>query len=137
MVDPFVDTNILIRFLANDDPAKQARATALLERIERRELSVVVPVVVIAEAVYVLSSPRLYHLSRQQVFEMLAPLVRLPNFRVQNRRLVMKALDLFLSTQLDFEDAYIVASMAQAGSRELYSFDEDFDRIQGLRRIEP
>lgn len=137
MANPYIDTNILIRFLTKDNPEKQARATALFQRVEKRELTVIVPVLVIAEAVYVLSSPRLYNLPRQVVFGMLDPLVRLPNFKVHNRRTVMQALNLYLATNLDFEDAYIVVSMARAGSNILYSFDTHFDRIRGLTRREP
>ncbi len=137
MADPFIDTNILIRFLTKDDPEKQAKATALFQRVEKRDLTVIVPVLVIAEAVYVLSSPRLYNLPRHVVFGMLDPLVRLPNFKVHNRRTVIQALNLYLATNLDFEDAFIVVSMAQSGSNILYSYDTHFDRVRGLARRVP
>jgi predicted nucleic acid-binding protein len=137
MAEPFIDTNILIRFLTKDDPDKRARATAFFERVEKGELKVIVPVVVIAEAVYVLSSPRLYNLSRPEVFGMLDRLIRIPNFKVRNRRMVMRALDLYLTTNLDFEDAFIVVSMLQVKTKTLYSFDEGFDRVQAIKRLEP
>lgn len=137
MADPFIDTNILIRFLTRDDPAKQARATALFTRIEKREVTVFVSGLVIAEAVYVLSSPRLYNLPRHQVCGLLNPLVRLPAFKVRNKRAVMQALDLYLNNSLDFEDAFIVVSMAQARSGLLYSFDRGFDQVLGIQRVEP
>ncbi|CAA9582462.1 MAG: hypothetical protein AVDCRST_MAG88-3514 [uncultured Thermomicrobiales bacterium] len=134
---PFVDTDVLIRLLSGDDPQKQAAAAALFVEVEQGRLTVAAPETVIADAVYVLASPRLYHLPRAQVAALLTPLVRLTNFRVRNRRAVLRALDLYGSTSLDFGDALIVASMEQQHSRILYSYDADFDRIPSVQRQEP
>src|SRR5215467_16329472 len=110
MTQPFIDTDVLIRFLTGDDPDKQEAATALFEQVEQGLLTVQAPDTVIADAVYVLSSPRLYHLARPAIQEMLAALVRLPQFHLQNRWSVLQALDLFTETPLDFGDALIIVS---------------------------
>ena len=137
MSDPFLDTDVLIRFLTGDDLQKQAEASALFEHVEAGALKVASPETVIADAVYVLASPRLYNLPRPRVRDLLTPLVRLPGFRVRNRRAVLAALDLFASQNVDFGDAMIVASMRQAGSRVLYSYDTDFDRVPDITRRTP
>jgi len=92
---------------------------------------------VIADAVYVLSSRRLYHIARSEVRELLAPLVRLPHFRVQNEFCVLRALDIYAATNLDFGDTLIIAAMEQQSSHVLYSYDTGFERIQGIIRQEP
>jgi predicted nucleic acid-binding protein len=137
MTQPFIDTDVIIRFLTGDDPEKQAAATALFEQVEQGLLTIQAPDTVIADAVYVLSSPRLYHIVRSDIQEMLAALVRLPQFHVQNRWSILQALDLYASTKLDFGDALIIASMQQQGSQVLYSYDTDFDRMKGITRREP
>ena len=137
MTQPFIDTDVIIRFLTGDDPEKQAAATALFEQVEQGLLTIQAPDTVIADAVYVLSSPRLYHIVRSDIQEMLAALVRLPQFHIQNRLSVLQALDIYASTKLDFGDALIIASMQQQGSQVLYSYDTDFDRITGITRREP
>jgi predicted nucleic acid-binding protein len=137
MTKPFIDTDVIIRFLTGDDLQKQAAATTLFEQIEQGILTVVAPDTVIADAVYVLSSPRLYHVARDEIRELLTTLVRLPHFQVQNRFCVLQALELYASTKLDFGDTLIIASMEQQNSRILYSYDTDFDRIQGIARREP
>lgn len=137
MAHPLIDTDVLIRFLTGDDRAKQERAARLLEQIEQGSLTVAAPDTVIADAVYVLSSPRLYHLPRQEVAALLIPLVRLPGLRIKERRTVLAALNLYASTNFDFGDAMIVASMQQSGSQTVYSFDADFDKIPGVVRQEP
>lgn len=137
MTQPFMDTDVIIRFLTGDDLEKQASAAALFEQIEQGALTIVAPDTVIADAVFVLSSPRLYHVARDEVRELLTPLVRLSHFRVQNRFCILRALELFGSTKLDFGDTLIIASMEQQNSHILYSYDTDFDRIQGITRREP
>src|SRR6266568_6770736 len=132
MTQPFIDTDVIIRFLTGDDPEKQAASSALFEQVEQGLLTIAAPDTVIADALYVLSSPRLYHRARSEVRELLAPLVRLPDFQVQNRSYVLGALDLYASTNLDFGDTLIIASMEQQDSHILYSYDTDFDRVQGI-----
>ena len=137
MATPFIDTDVIIRFLTGDDPQKQAAATTLFEQVEQGEFSIAAPDTVIADAVYVLSSPRLYHLARSAVQELLAALVHLAQFQVQNKPAVLRALELYGSTKLDFGDTLIIASMEQQHSQVLYSYDADFDRFDGISRQEP
>jgi predicted nucleic acid-binding protein len=137
MTDPFVDTDVVIRLLTGDDTRKQADARALFKRVEAGQLTVEAPSTVIADAVFVLSSPRLYNLTRADVQALLAPLLRLPGFRVQHRHSLVRALEIFATTKLDFGDAFIVASMREAGADVVYSYDHDFDRIRGIIRVEP
>jgi predicted nucleic acid-binding protein len=137
MTRPYLDTDIIIRLLTKDDLAKQAAAAALFEKIKAGALEVAAPDTVIADAVYVLSSPRLYNLPRAIVRELLTPLVQLTGCRIHNRRAVLRALDLYASLKIDFGDALIVASMEQAGSQVVYSYDGHFDRIKGITRQAP
>jgi len=137
MTVPFVDTDVIIRLLANDDLNKQAAAAALFQKVKEGQLQVAAPDTVIADAVYVLASARLYRLPRQTVRQLLAPLVQLPGFKIRNRRAVLRALDLYASANIDFGDALIVASMEQAGSQIVYSYDRDFERLKGITRQAP
>lgn len=137
MADPFIDTDVIIRLLTQDDPQKQARAAALFKRIEAGELQAAAPVTTIADAVYVLASPRLYKVPRPEVAALLSTLVRLRHFKIGQRATVLRALDLYGTTHLDFGDAMIVAAMEQAGSQVVYSYDEDFDRVKGITRKQP
>lgn len=137
MSDPFIDTDVIIRLLTGDDPQKQAQAAALFEQVQSGTLKVAAPDTVIADAVYVLSSPRLYNLPRSEVEELLRPLVALPNFRVRNKRVLLLALMHYATVNIDFGDAMIVASMQQADSEVLYSYDKDFDHFPALTRLAP
>jgi predicted nucleic acid-binding protein len=87
----FVDTDVIIRLITGDDLRKQAAAEALFQRVEERTLSLRAPDTVIADAVFLLASPRLYALARELVRDKLAHLVRLPGFLIHNRRLLLRA----------------------------------------------
>ena len=137
MSEPYVNTDIIIRLLTGDDAQKQQAARGLFEAVEAGTITVAAPDTVIADAVYVLSSPRLYGQSRAQVAAMLGRLVRLPGFKVAQRRIVLQALDVYAERNIDFGDAMLIASMGQSGSTTLYSYDRDFDGIPGIHRAEP
>lgn len=137
MSEPHVDTDVIVRLVTGDDPAKQARAAQLFQDVEDGKLIVRAPVTVIADAVFVLCSKRLYNLPRPAAAAALARLVRIPGFRVDRRQTVLAALALFGSTRLDFGDCMLIASMHQAGSTLLYSYDRDFDRFPPITRQEP
>lgn len=137
MTKAFVDTDVVIRLLTGDDPHKQQAARALFERVEQGELSLSAPVTAIADAVYVLSSPRLYHLGRTDVRDLLLALLQLTEFRVETKSVVKRALHLFGASPIDFGDAMILASMERDAAQTLFSFDQDFDRYAGIDRREP
>lgn len=106
-----------------------------LKTLKQAKRRVYAPDTVIADAVFVLASPRLYHVDRSTVTTLLTPLVRLPHLCVRNRPVVLRALVMYSSMGLDFGDAMIIAAMEQAGAHHLYSCDSDFDRVPGITRL--
>jgi len=95
------------------------------------------PVTVIPDAVYVLSSPRLYAVSREDIRDMLQTLIHLAGFIVDNKPALLRALDLHADSHLDFGDAFSLGSMGNIGSGTLYSFDRDFEAFSAIQRLEP
>lgn len=137
MTRSFVDTDILIRYLTGDDAKKQAAAAALFDQVSSGELLLMAPDTVISDAVFVLSSPKLYNLPRTQVRDLLTALLRNPNFKVQNRSLLLHALFLYADCNLDFGDVILIVSMRRAKCTILYSFDHDFDQFDQIERRVP
>lgn len=134
---PFIDTNVIVGFVAKDEPEKRLAARRLFQQIERGEVSVVATSTIIADCVFVLSSPRLYSLDRREIANILMEIVHHTGFYLADRQIVSHALRLYGYSNIKFDDAYIIAAMATAGSDTLYSWDRGFDRIPGINRIEP
>ena len=135
----FLDTNVVLRYLTRDDETKAKACFELLRRVQRGEEELTTCEAIVAEVVYVLSSPRLpYRLGHAQIRARLLPILTLRGVRLPHKRVCLRALDLYASSAfLDFEDALAVAHMEQRGTAEIVSYDRDFDRVSGIRRIEP
>jgi len=133
----FVDTNIFIRHLTRDDPEKAQACYQLFLSAQRNEVALTTSEAVIAEVVYVLSSEQLYNLSREQIRALLYPLLTLRGFKLSGREVYLRALDVYASSDLDFEDAIAVARMERHQLSEIYSYDRHFDQMSGLTRLEP
>jgi predicted nucleic acid-binding protein len=133
----FIDANVFLRFLTRDDPVKAERVKALLERAQRGEVTLCTSESVITELVFVLSSPKLYKLSREEIHSVLSPIVGLKGLKLPSRKALLRALDLFATTSMDFVDALAVAQMEVGRITEIYSYDEHFDSLRGITRLEP
>ena len=133
----FVDTNIFIRHLTRDDPIKAQACYQLFKQAATNAITLTTTEAVIAEVVFVLSSKRLYNLSRQRIRELLYPLLSLQGFHLPQRSMLLRALDLYELHNLDFEDTLVIAHMEQQNLKDLYSYDQGFDKIPGITRHEP
>jgi len=51
--------------------------------------------------------------------------------------ILLKAMVLMEKYGLDFDDSLQVGFMESMGIKEIISFDKDFDRIPGIKRVEP
>lgn len=134
----YVDANVVIRYLTQDDPAKGAACTALFRRVAAAQEEVTSCEAVIAEIVYVLSSRSLYGLDRTDIHARLTVLLGFRGFRLRQKQVYLRALDLYAAnTMLDFEDALCVAHMENEGVAEILTYDHDFDRVPAVKRAEP
>jgi predicted nucleic acid-binding protein len=134
----FLDTNIFLRYLVRDDPVKARATRALFQRIRRGAEIGATSEAVVAEIVYVLSSPRWYRFTHADISARLRPLIALRGVRMSHKRTVLHALNVYAAHAfLDFEDALTVAHMKRLGITEVLSYDSDFDRIDSTQRIEP
>lgn len=137
MSAPFLDSNILLRHLTNDDPQQGQACFALIQAIEQGSFSVWTSDLVIAEVVFVLSNKATYGLSREAIRDLLLPLINLPGIKLGHKRLYSRVFELCTTSAIDYIDAYHVALMERRGCAEILSYDRHFDRIEGVRRREP
>ncbi len=136
-VNSYIDTDVIIRLLTGDDQQKRKDATALFERVAKGDLVLSAPDTAIADVVFVLSSPKLYDLPRSQIRDLLAVLLHYPNFKVDNKQVVIKALDFYASANIDFGDAMLAVLTRESQNQLIYSYDHDFDKIPDIKRKEP
>lgn len=134
----FLDANIILRYLTRDDAAKAAACFELFQRVKEGREEVSTCEVILHEVLYVLCSCAHYNLTHEEASARLRPILALRGLRLPQKRLYLRALDLYASSPfLDFGDAVAVAHMESRGIREILSYDGDFDRIPGVARVEP
>ncbi len=136
MKTAFVDTNVFIRYLTNDDREKADRVETLLSRAAKGEIRLVTTELVMAEVVWVLESS--YGLKNADIAPMIRAILATPGIEVVNGSLVGKALDHYQSRNIDFVDGYVAALMESRRITDVFSFDrKHMTRIAGLSTREP
>jgi uncharacterized protein len=135
----FVDTNIFIRYMANDNKEKAKACFELFQRVKRNEEEVTTSESVIAEITFVLSSKKLpYQLTHDEIRQRLVPLLTLRGFKLLQKKIFLEALDIYAEkSNLDMEDALSIAHIKDQGLSRIYSYDTDFDGYPQVARIEP
>ena len=128
-----LDTNVLVRYLAQDDPDQAARATRVVEQ----ELTVDTPgfigLIVLVETVWVLQ--RLYRAGAEEIRETVADLLGSRSIVIENRGVVASALAISTKNSSGFADAIIAASALNAGCDRIVSFDRRAVHA-GMRLVE-
>ena len=115
-----LDTNVLVRYVMQDDTRQSPRANRLIESLSADEPGFV-PVVALVELVWVLSGS--YGLTRSQVATLLETLLRSKELVVDRADLVSQALQRFSAGGAEFADALIERIAAAAGCTTTMSFD--------------
>lgn len=127
-----LDTNVLVRFISQDDPAQFSKAAALIGSLTAEEPGfVAIPSVV--ELVWVLT--RAYQADRAFVIHVLEELLRAKEIVVEQAPLVWQALHLYKASKADFADCLIERSCQAAGCPYTMTFDAAAAKTAGMRLI--
>lgn len=128
-----LDTNVIVRFLAQDDAAQSPVATRLMGRLTR-ERPGFISTVVLAEISWVLS--RAYKASRGDIANAVEGLLRSAELVVENAEAAYRALAAYqASTSAEFADALIAQIALLAGADETVSFDQNAAAELGMRLL--
>jgi len=131
----FVDTNIFLRLLTNDDPRKADACEELFRKAINDKIDLFTTELVIAEIIWVLES--YYGIAKNQVRNNIEKILSTRNLYCPNKEVILHALAAYAEQNVDYVDAYNAFLIKMAGISELYSYDKHFDRFPWLKRIEP
>jgi len=124
-----LDTNVLVRYIMQDDLKQSPLATRLIESrsVESRGF---VPLVSVVELFWVMSSA--YELDRGQLIAAFEGLLRTKELVVERAEIVWKALRVFQTANVDFADCLIERSAAAAGCEGTMTFDRGAAKNAGM-----
>jgi predicted nucleic-acid-binding protein len=127
-----LDTNVLVRYIMQDDPKQAAKATKLVESLTSTKPGFVTLVTVV-ELFWVLSSA--FELSRGQIVEAFDGLTRAKQLVVEQRDQVVRALRAYGASSADFPDCLIERTATAAGCAKVMTFDVGASKQAGMTLI--
>ncbi len=125
-----LDTNILVRYLTQDDPIQSPKATEIIERRLTEENPGFVSIVAIVETVRVLD--RAYRLAAHEIAAAVEHVLQADVLVVENEQEVFTAMVALKQGQGSFADAVISALGARAGCSNTLTFDRKALRLPGF-----
>ncbi len=129
-----LDTNVLLRYLAQDDPVQSPQAGEIIERRLSARNPGFVSLVCILEIVWVLGS--LYKRTRGEIAQHIEMILAADSLEVQNEQEVYQAVVALRNGAGSFEDALIGSLGIWKGCSATLTFDERAaKRLDGFRLI--
>jgi predicted nucleic-acid-binding protein len=128
-----IDTNILVRHLAQDDPVQSPKATELIERRLSAGEPGFVTVIVIAELAWVLE--RSYGLPDAEIVVAIERTLQTESLVLESEKEVFTALVALKEGRGSFGDALIAALGGKAGCAHTLTFDRKALRLPGFAQI--
>jgi predicted nucleic-acid-binding protein len=125
-----LDTNVLVRYFAQDDPIQSRKAVEIIERRLTEDEPGFVSVVTMVETVWVLS--RVYGLRDHEIVRVVEGMLQSDTLVVQNEQEVFTAVAALRSGRGSFADALVSALGRWAGCTSTLTFDKKAGRMDGF-----
>jgi len=127
-----LDTNVLVRFLVQDDPVQARQAGEIIDQLTE-EAPGFVGREVLVELVWVLE--RAYRLDREEIAGALDGLLASTELMIEWADAIGPALERYRNHGFGFADLMIAAAARRIGAGELVTFDRKVARLPGVRLL--
>jgi predicted nucleic-acid-binding protein len=127
-----LDTNVLVRFLVEDDEQQSRLAARLIEGAIERDDQLFVSDIVMCETVWVLSSA--YRFSRAEIVQALSGLLRARAVVFVSGDSLARALAAYASGKGDFADYLVREHARAAGADTVATFDRSLLKERGFTK---
>ncbi len=128
-----LDTNVLVRYLAQDDKAQSAIASRLIEETLTVSKPGFISVVSLVEVVWVLEG--CYGSTKDEIIDIVERLLRVKQLLVQDAEVVWQAVRLFRNGKADFADCLIERAGSAHGCDHTVSFDKSAVKAAGMAQL--
>lgn len=127
-----LDTNVLVRYVTQDDPIQSAKASDLIESLTTLSPGFV-SLVSVVELVWVLQS--CYRSAKSDVVVVLETLLRTRELTIEHAETLWQALRRFTASKADFADCLIERCAHAAGCEYTATFDLNAAKAAGMKRL--
>ena len=126
-----LDTNLLARYLRDDDPIQSKRAAHFIQRAIRQNQPLYVNHVALCELIWVLTAVYEHH--KDEIAEMIETILLTEQFSFEDKPTIESALQDYKDTNADFADCLIGRRNRAAGCASTLTFDR---RLKGVDTFE-
>jgi predicted nucleic-acid-binding protein len=130
---PALDTNVLVRYVVQDNSGQLAAAKRLIDRCVGEGQSLFVPVTVTLELEWVLRASFGY--GKDDVLQVLSSLFSAAELAFESERALEVALQLYREGTADFADCLHIALATEAGEQPLWTFDKSAAEVVGAQLL--
>jgi len=128
MYKGILDTSVILRFLTGDSTEKKEKFKKLIKDTTSGKGTLLVPLIVIIEMVYVLE--KIYGIKKEEVRVKVESLLSLPSVEIESEDVVLESLCIYAEENLKFGDAMVLAKSTISGIKPVYTFDKkDFKKF--------
>jgi predicted nucleic-acid-binding protein len=117
-----LDTNVLVRYLTQDDPAQADVAAKFMDSLSQDSLGFI-SLVVVVELIWVLEAS--YRYKKAEIEQVLDTLLRSKELIIERAEVVWQALRKFHVSRADFADCLIERAGHTAGCQYTVTFDHN------------
>lgn len=122
-----LDTNVLVRYIVEDDPQQAALATQLIDERTHAQKPAFISLMVLCELVWVLS--RAYACNRNQLKDILQNLLLTENFMVEHHDVAWLALHDYKDGNADYPDCLISRLNQMFECTTTWTFDKKASKL--------
>jgi predicted nucleic-acid-binding protein len=128
-----LDTNVIVRYVVQDDARQSAAATRLIERSLSPENPGFIGCITLCETAWVLAE--CYGAGREKIGQVLEGLLASKQLVVEQPEAAWKALRAWRGSSADFADALIGQIVAANGGAKTVTFDRAAAKLPGLELL--
>lgn len=129
-----LDANIILRFILHDHEEFWAKAREIMQAASEGLIVVRCDPVIVSEVVFVLSSN--YRTPRKRIAASLELVLKPESTVLPNKQRYLHALRIYAETNAHFGDACACAAALEDCEGQLFSFDRELSKIEGIHRSE-
>jgi predicted nucleic-acid-binding protein len=128
-----LDTNVVIRYVTQDEPRQAAAATRLFEKTLSTENPGFIAAITLCEIAWVLAD--CYGANKAHIREVIAGLLGSKQVVVESAELAWKALRAWEKSSADFSDALIAQVALAHGADKVLTFDKAAAKLEGFEPL--
>jgi predicted nucleic-acid-binding protein len=128
-----LDTNVLVRYLVQDDPGQSRKATQVIAKRCTRDVPGFVNRIVLCELVWVLESA--YGYSKDTIVAVLEKLLRTSQLKIEDMQSAWIAFRMYQKGKADFADCLLGTTNQLGGCNETVTFDQAASKLEDFQLL--